>query len=185
MGRRDPAGTAICPQAAQHIFGTSTLAGPTPAASCRWDMLMSKHPMQIQEFCRDSQEQPLTHGAGFFPPIKPCSSPTSKRCTNACQTDLQHSLPGITFQSHPGSSPVLPVVSIQRGLSSKEAWIPQMLHVSHVSPTHLYLLISGAAGSTSTQVLISNPLFASGRAPQKQHQESAWEIPQPTTQYCG
>jgi len=36
----DPAGTAICPRAAQHIFGTAILAGLTSAASCRQDMPM-------------------------------------------------------------------------------------------------------------------------------------------------
>lgn len=114
----DPTGTAICPQAAQHIFGTSTLAGLTPAASCRQDVLMPKHPMQIQGFCGDSQDQPLIHGVGFFPPKRPCSSPTSKRYTNAYRPELQHSLPGSTFPSHPCSSPILQVVSAQRETSA-------------------------------------------------------------------
>lgn len=36
---------------------------------------------------------------GFFSPKKPCSSPTSKRYTDACQPDLQCSLPGSSFQT--------------------------------------------------------------------------------------
>lgn len=95
----DPAGTAICPQAAQHIFGTSTLAGLPPVASCGHDMLMPKHPMQVHGFLLRQPGATSNSWGGFFSPKKPCSSPTSKRYTDACQPDLQRCLPGSTFQT--------------------------------------------------------------------------------------
>lgn len=119
---------------------------------------------------------------GFFPPKKslaplPPQKDTPTPASQICNTLL----PGITFQT---VTSMLFSCLASCLLSSKEVWIPQMLHVSHTSPTHPHPLISEAAGSTSTQVLVSNPLFSSGRAPQNQHQESAWEILLPTTQYC-
>lgn len=115
----DPTGTAICPQAAQHIFGTSTLAGLTPAASCRQDVLMPKHPMQIQGFCRESQDQPLIHGVGFFPPkgLAPLSSQKDTPISIS-QNCSALSLEVLSKQSHPCSSPILQVVSAQRETSA-------------------------------------------------------------------
>lgn len=123
---------------------------------------MPKHPMQIHRLCRDSQKQPLTHGAVFFPPQKkPCSSPTSKRYTDACHTDLQCSLPGITFEAVTSMlfSHLASCFHTERP-HSPEVWVAQTLYISHASLMHPYPLILEAADSTSTRALVSNPLLA-------------------------
>lgn len=172
-------------QPSAHRQHNTFLAGLIPAASRGQDMLVPKTShADSEELLRQPGATSNSWGVFFFPQRSLAPLPLQKDTPlPASQICNVFSLEVLPKESDPCSSSVLQAVSTQRHLSSAPSDNACITHFSNTSVSSdlrscWFYRHTGSGFKSSFLLLLAELQKTSTR-------KSAWEIPLPTTQYCG